>query len=205
MPAPTSLYPLTLPNHDFKDVMWRKKPSTAITRSPYTGQTFVMPNEFDEFTGTVRLPPMSIPQAQEWIAFFALLEGVRGTFYMEVPDNLNLLSNNATTRVSTSARAYDLSVSVPSGTTGTLRPGQYVQVGVGAASHLHILTASTHTANATNFVITLSPSLKIDVPSGSPVRLIKPRGVFRLISNTTQHNADYLSLHGISFAFQTAQ
>ena len=205
MPAP--VYPLALPSTPhFTDFDLSRDTATAITESGFSGDQFVMENDYSIWHGIAKLPPMTYDQAKPWIVFFALLEGVLGTFKMRIHPDFppSEMSADGTVRTAANAGSYDVSVSVPTGTTGDVSPGEYISIGSGASEKLHVITASSRVGNSLNFTLTLKPTLRMNVSVGTAVNFRNPQGIFRMTSNTDKHSTNKIGAFGFRFAFREA-
>jgi hypothetical protein len=78
--------------------------------------------------------------------------------------------------------------------TGTLKAGDYIQLGSGSAAKLHqVLIDQTGDGN-----LEIWPKLRADY-TDETVIFSNPKGVFRLSSNMTSWNINSSSAYGISF------
>ena len=189
MPAP--LYPLTHPTAPgFRDVRFRQITNVGVTESERTGYQQVQVWDYDKWGATVSLPPMTMEQAGLWQSFFLRLHGREGTFYLTDVSQPPSLTVNGTLRANVPQGSYDLSVQLPTGTTGAVRAGEYVQIGSGAASKLYQITEPAVISSANRLTVGIWPRLKVAATSGAVINFSNPRGVFRMKRNDVTWNAN---------------
>ena len=193
-------YPLSLPTvTGIRAVDFRAVNAVAYSASPFTfsGQAHAYPGQM--WTADITLPPMKRSSAEEWNAFMLSLRGQSGTFLMGDPLGCVLRGTASACTVTGDAGANTVSATVPTGE--TLLPGDYIQLGAGAASRLHKVTQSyTGTGAATDLEIW--PSLRT-AASAVSATLSDCVGVFRLSSNETGWAAD-LQQYSITFGAREA-
>ena len=74
--------PIDHPQTGFREIHWQPLSAVAVTQSIFTfkQQAYRWPGQMRQVT--VSLPPLTIPQAKAWKAFFYRLNGREGTFYL---------------------------------------------------------------------------------------------------------------------------
>ena len=206
MPAP--VYPLAMPRSPgFTDSTFSHEQLTVQTRSIFDARRQVQESDFALWRATLTLPRMTRLQAGEWQSFFMQLRGRLGTFLLHDPDRLAPLggiNNNGTIRTATALGDFDVAITLPSGTTGGLLPGDYVQIGRAGASKLHKVVSASP-VSGTTLTISVMPTIKAVFAVGTPVNFgavagNPPQGVFAMSSDTIQWQGDRLSLSRMAFA-----
>ncbi len=84
MPEQITLnYPLTMPARPgFREVVWGMDSIVAVTESflTFSQQVYAWPGQ--RWKCALKLPPMQVELAREWLGFFAALNGQEGTFLL---------------------------------------------------------------------------------------------------------------------------
>ena len=198
MPAPS--FPLSLPTSPgFRHIDWSPIRRTAVIENPTQGVQQTQTWPYAKWQAVVSLPPLSRAQAGEWSTFFTELEGMRGTFYLGNPSQPGRLPQGGV-RNSVNQGVYDIEVQFPAGTTGGVNKGEYVQIGTGASSKLHMITTTGEVDSAQRLTIGVQPSTKASAGSGTALTFIRPVGVFRMLTNDLSWNANQSVHDGFAFA-----
>jgi len=138
----------------------------------------------------VTLPPMNRDDAEAWVAFLMSLKGRAGSFLLHDP-SAKSARGTATSATITGAVGDD-SVSV--NMTGTLKAGDYIQLGSASNATLHKVLQDKSGSGT----LEIWPKLRQARTSVSAV-LVDASGVFRLASNETSWSVNDASFFGISF------
>lgn len=198
-------YPLTLPTAPgFRSIAWRRVGVVGVAASPYTGQrqTYVWPGQWWEVE--VSLPPMrTAAQARPWVAWLVGLNAQEGTFYLgdsvlKAPRGVG----TGTPLVNGGGQAgYDLVTDGwTTGQTGILRAGDWVQLGSGASSRLHLVTADANSNGSGQATLTLWPALRSAPADNAALTVSNTRGVFALTANSDGWANDERKIYeGFSF------
>lgn len=161
----------------------------VVTRtvSPYTleDQSFKWPGEQWKIDFT--MPPMTQKEmANEWKAFGIKLQGSYGYFYMGDPSaKVPLGVATGSPEVEGSGQSGNLLATrgwTP-GVSGILKAGDYIQIGTGLASRLHMVTEDVDSDTSGDADIPLEPALRFGPADSTPIMVNNPVGVFRLINN----------------------
>lgn len=185
----TVTYPLTMPaTPAFSDFAARMVGNTAVHRSPLNNAEQVLrrPGGYWEFDFT--LPKMDRATAAAWQGFLAALDGVYGTFYAADPDATSPRGTISGT-VTATATANALTATL-SGASGTLKAGDWLQVG----DELKMVTVDW-TAGA----LDVWPAFRA-AHSASDVVYSGPKGIFRLIEDGAGWSTDRLVRYGLTFS-----
>lgn len=189
----TYSYPLALPSTPkFNEFTLIRMPVVGINSSPYTGgqEVQVWPGQWWE--AEVGLPTMEKADIAAWRVFFAKLNGMAGTFLMGDPNFATPRGSAAATPGTPvadgaqTAMATVLNVTgLPVLATGYLLAGDFIQLGSGASSRLHMVLTDVNTDSAGDAAIDIWPYLRANVANGAAVTVSQCKGVFRLRENRT--------------------
>jgi len=184
-------YPLSTPTTiGFESIEIRAINSVATSQSPFTYKQQVVSHGGQRWEATVNIPSVRRDLGAEWKAFLTALKGQTGTFLLGDPDYAEPRGDVSSCTLSGSAGDETATVVM----TGTLKAGDYIQLGSGSAAKLHqVLIDQTGDGN-----LEIWPKLRTDYTDEAVV-FINPKGVFRLSSNMTSWNINSSSAYGISF------
>lgn len=184
-------YPLSLPaNVGMASIELRAINSVAVTASPFTFKQNVHVYDGQRWEADVSLPPMHRDDAEAWVSFLLSLKGRYGTFLLYDPAARTRRGTANSATISGSAGDDTVTVSM----TGTLKAGDYIQLGSGDDSTLHKVLVDKDG----NGDLEIWPKLRKDRSSVSAV-LTDASGVFRLSTNESSWSVNDASFYGISF------
>lgn len=184
-------YPLSLPtNIGMASIELRAKNTVAVSSSPFTYKQTVYAYDGQMWEADVTLPPMNRDDAESWIAFLMSLKGRFGTFLLNDPSATSV--RGTATSATITGSAGDSSVTVTM--SGTLKAGDYIQLGSASDATLHKVLADKSGSGT----LEIWPKLRKDRSSVS-ADLTSASGVFRLASNETSWSVNDASFYGISF------
>lgn len=184
-------YPLSLPTSiGIASIELRAVNAVAVSESPFTyqQQTFIHPGQ--RWEASVSLPALRRDFMAPWKAFLTALKGRSGTFLLGDPDYTSSLGDASSCVVSGSAGDESVSVVM----SGTLKAGDYLQLGSAGSARLHHVLQD-QTGNGT---LDIWPALREDYTSAAAV-LDAPKGVFRLATNISAWTISTSNAYGISF------
>jgi len=139
---------------------------------------------------SVTIPSVHRDKAAEWKAMLIGLKGPVGTFLLGDPDYATPRGDVSSCVVTGTVGEETISVVM----TGTLKAGDYIQLGSGSGARLHtVLLDKTGDGE-----LEIWPALRSDYTSAT-ADLSSPKGVFRLSSNMTSWSINNASVYGISF------
>lgn len=184
-------YPLSLPtNIGMASIELRAKNTVAVSSSPFTYKQTVYAYDGQMWEADVTLPPMNRDDAESWIAFLMSLKGRYGTFLLNDPSATSV--RGTATSATISGSAGDSSVTVTM--TGTLKAGDYIQLGTASDATLHKVLVD----QSGDGTLEIWPKLR-KARSSVSADLTSASGVFRLASNETAWSVNDASFYGISF------
>lgn len=184
-------YPLSLPtNIGMASIELRAKNTVAVSSSPFTYKQTVYAYDGQMWEADVTLPPMNRDDAESWIAFLMSLKGRYGTFLLNDPSATSV--RGTATSATITGSAGDSSVTVTM--SGTLKAGDYIQLGSASDATLHKVLADKSGSGT----LEIWPKLR-KARSSVSADLTSASGVFRLASNETAWSVNDASFYGISF------
>jgi len=139
---------------------------------------------------SVTIPSVHRDKAAEWKAMLIGLKGPTGTFLLGDPDYATPRGNVSSCVVTGTVGEETVTVVM----TGTLKAGDYIQLGSGSGARLHtVLIDKTGSGE-----LEIWPALRSNYTRAT-ADLSSPKGVFRLSSNMTSWSINNASIYGISF------
>lgn len=184
-------YPLSQPTTiGIEQIELRAVNAVATSQSPFTYKQQIVSHGGQKWEASVSIPSVRRDLAAEWKAMLVGLKGQTGTFLLGDPDY-------ATPRGTVSActltgSAGDETVTVVM--TGTLKAGDYIQLGSGSSAKLHQVLVDQDGDGS----LEIWPSLRADYTDAT-VTFNNAKGVFRLNNNITTWSINNASIYGISF------
>ena len=184
-------YPMSTPTTiGIESITLRAVNAVTTSQSPFTYKQQVVDFGGQRWEASVSIPSVHRDKAAEWVAMLIALRGPVGTFLLGDPDYATPRGNASSVAVTGSAGDATVTVAM----TGTLKAGDYIQLGSGSSARLHkVLVDQTGNGN-----LEIWPSLRSDYSSATAT-LDSPKGVFRLKQNMTEWSINNASFYGISF------
>jgi len=184
-------YPLSTPTTiGFERIEIRALNAVATSQSPFTYKQQIVSHGGQRWEASVTIPTVRRDLAADWKAFLTALKGQTGTFLLGDPDYSSPRGDVSSCTLSGSEGDEAVTVVM----TGTLKAGDYIQLGSGSSAKLHQVLVD-QTGNGT---LEIWPNLRSNY-TDETVIFSNPKGLFRLSNNTTQWNINSSSAYGISF------
>ena len=184
-------YPLATPTTiGIESIELRAVNAVAVSQSPFTFKQQVISHGGQKWEASVNITSVHRDKAAQWKAMLVGLKGQTGTFLLGDPDYAT--PQGTVSSCVASGSAGDDAVSVVM--TGTLKAGDYIQLGTGASSKLHQVLLDQDGDGS----LEIWPSLRTNYSNQSVV-FNSPKGVFRLATNMTSWSINNASIYGISF------
>ncbi len=184
-------YPLDTPTSiGIESIELRAVNSVATSQSPYTYKQQVVSHGGQKWEASVNIPSVRRDLAAGWKAMLVALKGQEGTFLLGDPDYAT--PQGTVSACTLTGNAGDDNATVVM--TGTLKAGDYIQLGAGINSKLHQVLQD----QSGNGTLEIWPSLR-STYTGATVVFNSPKGVFRLANNVTSWSINNASSYGISF------
>jgi len=184
-------YPLNTPTSiGIEGIELRAVNVVSTSQSPFTFKQQVVSFPGQRWEASVSIPPVHRDLAAPWKAFLTSLKGQAGTFLLSDPDYATPQGDVSSCVLTGSVRSGTATVVM----TGTLKAGDYIQLGSGSSSKLHqVLVDQTGDGS-----LEIWPDLREDYTDAT-VTYNNAKGVFRLATNITSWSINNSSTYGISF------
>jgi len=184
-------YPLATPTTiGIESIELRAVNAVAVSQSPFTYKQQVISHNGQKWEASVNIPSVHRDKAAEWKAMLVGLKGQAGTFLLGDPDYATPQGTVSSCVLSGNAGEDNATVVM----TGTLKAGDYIQLGGGSSAKLHQVLLDQDGDGT----IQIWPSLR-STYSSATVTFNSPKGVFRLATNMTSWSINNASIYGISF------
>jgi hypothetical protein len=184
-------YPLNTPTTiGIESIELRAVNAVAVSQSPFTYKQQVISHGGQKWEASVTIPSVHRDKAAEWKAMLVGLKGQVGTFLLGDPDYAT--PQGTVSSCTLTGNAGDETVAVVM--TGTLKAGDYIQLGSGSSAKLHQVLLDQDGDGG----LEIWPALRSDY-TAAPVVFNNPKGVFRLSNNVTSWSINNASIYGISF------
>lgn len=188
-------YPLTAPT-GVRSVVFRAVNITGRTQSSFSGRQQVNQWAGQYWEAELSYPPLSAAQAAAMRAFLAALFGGAGTFLLGADGGARPArteqGNAATVTVNGASQTGN---TLALSGTGTLKAGDYMQIGTGSAARLYMNLLDLALPGTAD----IFPSLRESPANGGSVILASPAGLFRLSENQSEWSVDVMRFCGVSF------
>jgi len=184
-------YPLSTPTTiGIESIELRAVNAVAVSQSPFTYKQQVISHGGQKWEAAVNIPSVHRDKAAEWKAMLVGLKGQVGTFLLGDPDYATPQGTVSSCTLTGSTGDDTVTVVM----TGTLKAGDYIQLGSGSSAKLHQVLLDQDGDGS----LEIWPSLRSDY-TGATVTFDSPKGVFRLGTNITSWSINNASAYGISF------
>lgn len=184
-------FPLSIPTSIcIESIQLRAVNAVAISESPFTFRQQVVAHQGQRWEASVSVGVRRRDLAAPWKAFLTALSGPRGTFLLGDPDYATPQGTVSACTLTGSAGDETATVTM----TGTLKAGDYIQLGGGSSARLHQVLEDQSGSGS----LEIWPALRDDY-SGAAVTFNAPKGVFRLASNVSSWSINNVSTYSISF------
>jgi hypothetical protein len=158
----------------------------GLMRSPFTG-TSVIVDTFAEWTIQLAFPPVTVATSKIFNAWRDSLRGGLGTFLYH-PHAASLPISGKTLSGVAYAYSNDITIGGWSGSQPSLLGvGEFLSI----ANNLHRIIACPPSATSGICTISIEPSIRVDIASGTAVNFTAPTGVFRLVDSGNNGAAGY--------------
>lgn len=183
---------ITVPtNIGYAGITLRAVQATVMSESPFTFAQQVVRHSGDRWEATVSIPSTQRDLAEPWVAFLLRCKGPVNTFNLGDPSGTSQRGNIVGMTIT--GTAGDDSVTVAA-TSGTIKAGDYFQIGTGASSKLY--KALNDTSNGGT--LDIFPRLRATASAVS-ADLTSPVGTFRLRNPVTEWDINNAGFFGIQF------
>lgn len=189
-------FPLTAPTAVFRNCKISAMSSVGVARSPFTFQSQAQVNDGQMWSLSASWATMTRREAQPIIAFLTALNGREGTFLAGDPYHKNPLGKVLGTPVVDGAsqsgkvlavKGFDVS------TSGLLLAGDYIGLGSGASTFLHMVLEDVASDGAGKADISIWPGLRSAPVDEAAINTVGCKAVFRLKSNQRDFERQLIS------------
>lgn len=190
----TITYPLSIPAEPgFNSVTLKRSAVGDFTASPYTGAQYVQVFAGQWWQAELGLPKMKASNAAAWRSFFAKLNGVYGTFLLGPDPEFATPRGSAATVPGTPVvngadqSGNTLSIAgLPADATGYLLAGDFIQLGSGASTRLHMMMDDADSNGSGEADLLIWPNLRESPADGAAIVVSNAKGRFRLTTPVTE-------------------
>lgn len=199
----TISFPISLPaSFELSSLTIRQCGVVGKSTSPITGigKIYEHPGQWWEAELTIP-PPKSIILAEEVVAAFMSLRGKAGSLLMGDPLNRAPRGVGGGTPVVDGASQTGNTLAVrggPLSTTNWLRPGDWLQLGSGADTHLHKCLAAGTTDGTGRVTLDIWPRLRTSPADGATITLAPALGHWELGTNRFEYTIRAAMTYGFS-------
>lgn len=202
----TITYPLSLPNVGGRQsIRIRQKVVVGATQSPFTLQRQVQEFPGARWEADITLPPMVRADAMQWVAFLVSLIGTKGTFLLGDTAGRTPRGNGGGTPLVKGASQTGATLTfdgVGTAVAGYLRAGDWLQLGSGSSSRLHMVLQDCNSV-AGEVTADIWPKLRSSPADNAPITLVDTKGVFALPPGmAADWNINNAMHYGLAFSAQ---
>jgi hypothetical protein len=176
----------------------------AGSASPFTGSQQIYAHAGQWWSAQVQLPPMTRADAQKWLGFLASLNGRAGTFLMGLDPKHTTPLGTATGTPLVKGASQTGNVLTTDGwttsVTGILKAGDFIQLGTGSTSTLHMNVTDANSDGIGEAVLDLWPAIRTAPADNAAITISSPRGLWRLADNQGDWDLDLAGIFGMSFS-----
>lgn len=165
---------------------------SSVTESPFTleQQAFKWPGQ--RWSASVDIPPTrNRAIASDWMSFFARLEGRYGNFLMGDPSAKAPRGVATGTPIVSGASQIGNTLNTSgwsNNITGILLKGDFIQIGTGANSRLHMIVEDANSNGSGQAALVIQPALRGSPANGTPINVSNPVGVFRMAQDAFSYS-----------------
>lgn len=204
-------YPLTAPSVLTDNIVSASITGSnvvSINESPFTFSQQTYEFQGKRWEGSLTTAPLSVADAQAVQAFLFELNGIRGTFTMDIGAALGepwrgSIATPGSITVDTGFNAGDQSISLAVGSSFVLREGDWFTL-TGATTGIPRLHKALNVPIASAYDLNIWPGLRDDPDDETLTMTDEGKGIFRLASNDIRWSKGVNNLTSLSFDFVEA-
>ena len=202
-------YPITLPTLSIAQPVrttFRIRRIIGQSQSPFSGITQTFKHSGEWWEAEITLPPMKQAVAKVWVASLVSLRGVSGQMFLgdfDAKTPNGTASSNAGTPLVNGGSQTGNTLAIdgaPASQTGYLKAGDYIQIGSGITQKFHMVVEDANTNGSGEATLSIEPALRTSPANDTAITVSNAKGVFRLVDNITEWEANAISVYGITFA-----
>lgn len=196
-------YPLSTPNEiGIASIELSVTNAVAVSRSPFTFSQQVHSYAGQMWSASISVPPLRKEYIEPWVAFLVSLKGQAGTFLLGDPNNVTPRGVATGTPLVKGADQTGETLEIDGATistTGWLKAGDYIQLGVSASATLHKVLVDADSDTSGNVTLEIWPGIRTAPADDAAVTVNDCKGVFRLSSNQQSWSINEASAYGLQF------
>jgi len=180
---------------------WTLKRCQAKSFSSFTGLHQFIDHPGKWWLCTLKYPPMTLLQAQDWIDFLMKLHGQIGTFYLTDPDGNIKRGNPLGTPLVTAFGSDRLSVTTYGWTAnkaGLLYPGDWISFS--NYEYKRVVESIVNSDSGGAATIYFEPIMRVPLAGGTAIATTSAKGIFHLESHDVAWTTDNLMMYGLTLA-----
>jgi len=175
----------------YASITLRASQVVGISESPFTYKQQVIRHTGDRWEASVTIPPVGRELAEPWVAFLLRCKGPVNTFNLGDPLCVTAQGNIVGMKITGSIGDDTVTVTA---TSGTIKAGDYFQVGTGANAKLY--KALNDAGNADT--LDIFPRLRASA-TATAVDITAAVGTFRLARPVSEWSINNTNSYGIQF------
>lgn len=183
-------FPRSLPNlDDIVQINTKHKTVVGVFEGLFSGIQKVQKHPFQRWEVEYTIIPLNRSDMDEWWSWVISMNGREKTFYgvLQAPNEIKGTAKNSSNPQLNgvhAARVGSLSIdTAPAGAATYLRRGDYIQIGTGSESRLHMVLEDVSTSGSGEATFDIWPDLQTGYADNSTVTVSDPKGVFRMMNN----------------------
>jgi hypothetical protein len=176
----------------------------ATVESPYTGRQQVLEWPYALWVAEVTMPPMKRDKAAAFQAFLMSCRGRAGTFLMGDRDAPIPRGTARSGVVVNGGGQTGNAINVRGMVNTSLLRGDYIQIGSGATSRLHMVVNDHGGGAGGTTPLEIEPALKFAPADGAAVTVVNAVGLWRMSVNELGWDSDHARVFGFSFSCHEA-
>lgn len=198
-------YPLALPaiTRGFMRVVFRQLSSVGVSSSPFSKEQQVYVHQGECWGADAVYAPLKVrADAEDVIGWLAALNGQEGTLLLGDPVYTTVRGtwSGGTPLVNGASQTGKTLAIDGVGASATVKRGDKFQLGSGASTRLHMVTADGTANGSGQITLDIWPRLRASPGDNDPLTISSPKGLFRLASNVRDWSVELAQVYGISFS-----
>lgn len=195
---------LTLPaSAKFANVAMTLSRVVSNSSSPFTKNEQFFDWQGEQWIVQMDLPPTNDRAfASEWIAFGLGLKGTYGRFLFGDPSAKNprgVATGTPLVKGAGQTGSTLLTDGWTANTTNIMRAGDYIQIGTGIMSRLHMLLQDVNSDSGGNATLSIAPALRYSPADNAGITVTNAQGVFRMDTNDYTWSVSPAGIYQLSF------
>lgn len=198
----TITYPLDLPASGIREFGFDLDEAQAFMPSPFTFQGQVQEMGGDVWVAQFAPYAANRDDAAAWVGFLGAIRGMVGTFLLGDPDGTTPRGSVSGSPLVNGAGQTGRTLAVDglgANKTGVFLAGDYIQLGSGSTSRLHMITKDANSNASGQATLDIWPTLRESPADNTPITYTNCKGVFMLVTPTRGFKLNVESVYSMSF------